>query len=118
MSQHVATSNEMASIRTALSAERTLMAWGRTALSMIGFGFTFYKVMHALGSAHAESPRRFGIVLAAMGTVALLAGTIQHAHVLRSLGRRPGLAFYFACLGLVLGLLVIMGLALRMGPFS
>jgi len=34
---------DLALLRTLNAAERTLMAWIRTAISMIGFGFTIYK---------------------------------------------------------------------------
>ena len=34
--------------RTRMAAERTLMAWVRTALSLIGFGFTIYKFLQVL----------------------------------------------------------------------
>jgi uncharacterized membrane protein YidH (DUF202 family) len=37
---HTPTADEMARERTILAADRTLMAWIRTTLSMIGFGFT------------------------------------------------------------------------------
>jgi putative membrane protein len=39
------TSDILALDRTRMAAERTLMAWVRTALSMIGFGFTIYKFL-------------------------------------------------------------------------
>jgi hypothetical protein len=47
---------------------------GRTA--MISFGFSIYKFMHVLAPPHEGSPRRLGVVLAAIGTAALAAGTI------------------------------------------
>ncbi len=105
--------------RTALAADRTLMAWIRTALSMISFGFTLYKFMHALAGADSEGPRRLGIVLATMGTVSLAAGLIHYSGVVRSLqGQRVTFAFYLACAVIGLGLLVLVGIVLRVGPLS
>ena len=40
--------------RTFMAADRTLMAWVRTAMSMIGFGFTLYKL---LGTSTSRNPR-------------------------------------------------------------
>ena len=37
--------DQLAIDRTRLAAERSLMAWIRTALSMIAFGFTIYKFL-------------------------------------------------------------------------
>jgi putative membrane protein len=112
-------SNQLSEIRTELSGERTLMSWIRTSLGLISFGFSFHKAMHALSPTHDRSPRLFGIAISAMGTLALLAGTIQYVQVLRSMEEhRPGFTFYFACLGIGLGVLVISGIALRFGPFS
>ena len=116
--QHGPTSSELAEVRTALAGERTLMSWIRTALELISFGFSIHKFMSALAANKAESPRRLGIVLTAMGTAALIAGTMQYMHTLRSLDhRRPGFTFYFACLGIGLGLLLFAGIALGVGPF-
>jgi len=114
------TSNDLATIRTTLSGERTLMAWFRTALGLISFGFSIHKFMHAVATNRDESPRRLGIILTAMGTVSLLAGTIQYLGMLRSLGpgHRPSFAFYFACAGIGLGLMVFFGIALKFGPFG
>ncbi len=110
---------DLGAIRTALAAERTLMAWVRTSLGLISFGFTLHKVIHALGAAREASPRRMGIVLAAMGTLALAAGTIQYLNVFRSLqGRRLGFTFYMSCAVIGLGVLVLIGLVARIGPFS
>jgi uncharacterized membrane protein YidH (DUF202 family) len=64
------------------------------------------------------SPRRLGVVLAAIGTGALAAGTIQYMRVLRILGRRPGFTFYLSCSVIAVGLLVFVGILLRVGPFS
>jgi putative membrane protein len=118
--QKTLTSNELAAIRTELSGERTLMAWTRTSLGLISFGFSFHKFMRALpGNRGDHSPRFLGIFLAAMGTMSLLAGTIQYVRVLRSFeARRLGFMFYFACAALALGLLVLVGLILKIGPFA
>ena len=95
------------------------MSWIRTALGLISFGFSIHKFMAALPGDKSQSPHRLGVVLTAMGTASLIAGTIQYLRMLRSLDRRrPGFTFYFACLGIGLGLLLFAGIALRLGPFT
>jgi len=59
---------DMAATRTLMAADRTLMAWVRTSLSLSSFGFTIYKVLHALAESgtnlpHGQTPRDVGLVL-------------------------------------------------------
>ena len=55
--------------RNKLAAERTLMAWVRTSLSMISFGFTIYKFLQAIDEQSTvpvlrpNAPRNVGLVL-------------------------------------------------------
>ena len=44
-------SDRLAVERTVMAVDRTLMAWVRTSLSLIGFGFTIYKVIAAVEKA-------------------------------------------------------------------
>jgi len=90
-------SNELAAERTSLAArrtlmaaDRTLMAWVRTALSMISFGFTIYKLLQGFqqGGAelpHPDSPRRMGLFLTSLGTLAMVMGTVEYWRVLADL---------------------------------
>lgn|GEM_PF-1773508 len=93
---HGPSSKELAGIRmllatgrTLLSADRSLMAWMRTALAMLSFGFTIYKLLQGfqdsgqLGSSH--SPRTIGLFLTALGTGAMFAGTWDYLHTLKAL---------------------------------
>jgi putative membrane protein len=79
---HVPDSNELAMDRTWLAHERTLMAWVRTATSMIGFGFTVYKFFqfeaNKGGSARRGilTPRDFALIMVGIGLVSLLMATI------------------------------------------
>lgn len=73
--------------RTVMGADRTLMAWVRTALSMISFGFTIYKLLQGFqqGGAelpHPDSPRRMGLFLTGLGTLAMVMGTVEYWGVL------------------------------------
>jgi putative membrane protein len=91
------TSNELAEDRTDLATGRTLMAmdrslmaWIRTSLSMISFGFTIYKVLQGFQEsgellAHGYSPRTVGLFLTGLGTVAMVAGTIEYFERLKLL---------------------------------
>jgi putative membrane protein len=63
-------------IRTRLSVERTMMAWNRTSLSLIGFGFTIYQFFEKFqestmgaNAARPEAPRNLGLALMLAGTL-------------------------------------------------
>jgi putative membrane protein len=111
---------------TRLAAERSLMAWVRTALSMITFGFTIYKVLQAIqaqSTVPVLRPRNAGLTLIRIGTLALIVASIQHweyVHKLSSVQpHRPwDLALIVACLLALLGFLMFGGILFRSGPFD
>jgi uncharacterized membrane protein YidH (DUF202 family) len=91
MSEELKLNDRLAIDRTRLAAERSLMAWIRTALSMIAFGFTIYKFLQAM---HAQSPvpvlrpnapRNVGLLLVGIGTFAVAIACIQHWNYVRKL---------------------------------
>lgn len=53
-SKKTSTANELASESYRAAADRTLIAWIRTALAMIGFGFGVGKLNEALEKANPE----------------------------------------------------------------
>jgi putative membrane protein len=66
-------------LRTRLSLERTMMSWVRTAISLIGFGFTIVQFLDRMeempGVAPArfpDAPRYLGLSLIFCGIVALI----------------------------------------------
>lgn len=81
--------------RAYLAAERTLLAWIRTGLAMMGFGFVvarfglFLREMQAVQQGTpVESARGslwFGIALVLMGVLANLSAVFQHARLVREL---------------------------------
>jgi|ERR1700677_1354649 putative membrane protein len=86
--------NELAKERNRAAAERTLMAWIRTALSLIGFGFGIGKLDDFLQGAglHTRfavphSTLIFGASFIVVGILGLLAAIIQHARILKRLSR-------------------------------
>lgn len=82
---------DLGEIRTIMAADRTLMAWIRTSLSMLSFGFTIYKFLETMAeqnhALHSDSPQRIGLFLAGMGTAAMVLGTISYWVTLRDLQR-------------------------------
>jgi putative membrane protein len=84
----VSASNHFAWLRTRMALERTLMAWVRTAVSMIGFGFTIVQFFDKLGAmqgiaaaARPQAPRYLGLALIACGVAALLISVWQYQKV-------------------------------------
>lgn len=91
--------HELAKERNRAAAERTLMAWIRTALSLIGFGFGIGKISSYLGVAGMQSARDplhttmiFGTCFIVVGILGLLAAIVQHARVMKRLSR-PNFAY-------------------------
>jgi len=117
-------SDTLALDRTRMAAERTLMGWIRTSFSMITFGFTIYKVLQELdrlAKGQDQEPRYLGLVLAAVGTLALVGACAQHRMYTKQLrhGNEPwDLTFLVACLVAGLGLVIVCGLTFKLGPFN
>ncbi len=105
---------ELAALRTAMAASRSLMAWVRTALSMIGFGFTLYKVLQGFGDTiRPAAARNGGLFLIGLGTVAVLFGWLEYWQVAREMRRHHGQALrrfplLLAALVALLGILLFL----------
>jgi putative membrane protein len=109
--------------RIRLAAERTLLAWIRTGLAMMGFGFVvarFALWLHLLGAAApAEPPSRahlsgwFGVALVLLGVATTIVAAVRHRRYVSALDAGtpdPALA---PLLGVVLaGVLAAIGLAM------
>jgi len=95
MSENVkktSTTNELARERNRAAADRTLMAWIRTALSLIAFGFSIGKIAEYLQRANPErvldpidSARIFGEAFIALGIFGLIAAIVQHRRILKNI---------------------------------
>jgi putative membrane protein len=110
--------NELAKDRNRQAADRTLMAWVRTALSLIGFGFAIANFRAILLNAglvrnpteHFNAALIFGLSFISLGVLGLLAAIIQHWNILQHLkkndfeytGFRP-LVFIEAILLIIIG---------------
>jgi putative membrane protein len=122
----------LATERTRMAADRTLMGWTRTALSMIGFGFTIYKFLESfpakegapgIGVLAQHSPRTVGLTLISIGVFSLVIACFQHWKYVKKL--RPDQPYRPWDLGLVvaaligfLGLAMIVSIILRAGPLG
>jgi inner membrane protein YidH len=86
------TVTDLAVSRTCLAHERTLMAWVRTAISLISFGFAIYKFFDFMRSGGAAgtsqgffNARRYAIFVISTGLIALLLATWEHQKNMRAL---------------------------------
>ena len=75
-----------------MALERTLMAWVRTSVGLIGFGFTivqffqrFREMAGVAAPARPEAPRYLGLALISAGVVTLLVAVAQYRTIVRYL---------------------------------
>jgi|SRR5689334_1803063 len=125
--------------RTRMSADRTLMSVIRTSLSLIGFGFTIYQFFQKLHEAQAlkssTAPRNFGQALVYLGIGMLVVGIGYHISYMLELRRereqlrRDGLihgetqfplslTMIVAVLLLIVGILAVVSMTFKVGPFD
>jgi putative membrane protein len=85
--------NELAKERNREAADRTLMAWTRTSISLFGFGFAIAKSYEYVEANYLEetgraldalhTPAIFGIGFIVLGMVGIFAGVIQYGRILK-----------------------------------
>jgi putative membrane protein len=121
--------DQLAIDRTRMAAERSLMAWVRTALSLIAFGFTIYKFLQAIQAQsqlpvyRPNAPRNIGLLLVGIGIFSIVVSCVQHRRYAKKLDTvlpdKPwDLAFFVAILIGLLGVVVFASMVYTSGPFS
>jgi putative membrane protein len=120
--------DELAVMRTIMSADQTLMSWVRTAVTMITFGFTLYKFLRYVRTEVVEDfgerarERNLALAIIAVGTVTLFFAVFEHVLYQRELGRSTAraalrLPVFLAGLVVLLGCLAVVGVVFHAGPF-
>ena len=125
------TADELALHRTLMASERTFMAWARTSLSLISFGFSIFKFMQYAQEIETKAKlttsgaRNLGTTLVALGVVFLIISSVQHWQLLRRVKpslrmlnlRAWPLSLFLAALLTLLGLLALVNMIFGVGPF-
>ena len=110
-------------MRTFLSHERTQMAWVRTSLALISFGFAIGKFFHYLQGSRSErlpliGANCVGTLMIVIGLVALALASIQHVRAMKVLraqcpGLPASLAWVITSLLALLGILALVVVWIR-----
>jgi putative membrane protein len=116
--------NELAKERNRAAYDRTLMAWIRTAISLIGFGFAIAKSYEYIQMDEMEktgrfidqihAPLWFGMSFIVLGMLCILGGVIQYREVMKQIqsgqftyGEPRPLAKIVALILLVIGIFAL-----------
>jgi putative membrane protein len=82
-------------IRTRLALERTLMAWVRIGVALIGFGFALVELFERLHETKGVAPDRpeavshLGLTLIGAGVLAVVISGLQYRRMVQYLWSRP-----------------------------
>ncbi|MBS0544491.1 MAG: DUF202 domain-containing protein [Proteobacteria bacterium] len=107
--------------RVLFAAERTLLAWNRTSLALIAFGFVLERtgiLLRAMGYGHVPATSVattfiLGLAFVLLGAICAAYSARQYARVLRTLAPAEFPAGYDARWGLKINLIVgLLGFAL------
>ena len=111
--------------RVFFAAERTLLAWLRTGLTIIALGFVVARFglflqllsaqMHpdAINQAHSGSSAALGVLFVVVGAIAILIATVQHQRFISTLPQIDLPAKYSRAFAVTLSALIgVLGLLL------
>jgi putative membrane protein len=102
--------------RTRLAHERTLMAWVRTATSLISFGFTIYKFFQYREQGERQAvdtmigPRGLALILIGIGLAGLVLATLEHRRNMVSLRSEYGQLVPYSLATLIAGFVGLLGI--------
>jgi putative membrane protein len=109
---------ELAFQRTRQAADRTLMAWMRTSISMISFGFSIGKLFDGSssplsqmsGSSPAIGPFAVGALLIVLAVLFLIAASFEYQMSLRVMAEERGQRFSLSTAQVAATALSLLGL--------
>ena len=118
---------DLAVTRTVMAADRSMMAWVRTGLSLLTFGFTIYKFLDyareeliATGKEVTDfsSPKFIGLFLIGLGILSLLMGILENEATIRVLKKnhsfkRIRYSLFLTIILLVFGVILFLAVLLK-----
>ena len=111
---------ELSNIQATLALDRTLLAWVRTSLTLIGFGFTLARFVYdliekgELKGVQSTYPREIGIALMVLGLSTLVGGAFEYVRFGKRLRKGQKASLWSVSLAVTI-MLVLLTLFLMVG---